>query len=93
MRTFCVARSRHRKGGAGLAERKRRAEINSRMIYFRIGTIQRIALGGDVSSVGNDAAQLAFVGAVAHRGETTFSSIKMLPTFIGAKLQAQPGKL
>jgi hypothetical protein len=34
----------------------------------RVGIIERVALGGDETRVGDDAAQLAFVGAVADAG-------------------------
>src|SRR5580704_2166796 len=34
----------------------------------RVGVVQRVALGGDESGVRDDAAEFAFVGAVAHAG-------------------------
>ena len=34
----------------------------------RVGVIQRVALGGDEAGVGDDAAEFAFVGAVADAG-------------------------
>src|SRR5207253_110892 len=54
----------------------------------QIGAIQRVALGGNEAGVGNDAAQLAFVGAVFHAGgEHHVLFDQDAPDVIGPELQ------
>src|SRR5436309_6626268 len=60
----------------------------------QIGAIQRVALGGNEAGVGNDAAQLAFVGAVFHAGgEHHVLFDQDAPDVIGPELQAHLANL
>src|SRR5437879_13736946 len=54
-----------------------------------IGAIERVALGGNVAGVVDDAAQLGFVGAVAHaRGINDVFLDQDTAHVVGAELQA-----
>ncbi len=59
------------------------------VLLQRIGAVQRVALGGDETGVGDDAAQFGFVGAVADAGgiHNIFFD-QDAPDVIGAELQA-----
>src|ERR1041385_6906213 len=55
----------------------------------RVGPVQGVALGGDETGVGDDAAELGFVGAVANAGgvhDVFFD--QDTANIVGAKLQA-----
>src|ERR1019366_9960013 len=57
-------------------------------LLHHIGPVQRVALCGNVSGVGNDAAQLGFVGAVGHacREDDIFLD-QNASDIVGAELQ------
>src|SRR5437762_13896221 len=58
-------------------------------LFQRVGAIERVALGGDEPGVGNDAAQLSFVGAVFYTcGEDNIFFDQDAADVVRAELQA-----
>src|SRR5712691_2168202 len=59
---------KERKSKSKSARRSRRESPEREDLFQCVGAVEGVALGGDVAGVGDDAAELGFVGAVAHAG-------------------------